>query len=119
MSNKIKSIDPEKVYFTMLDGKPYFYVFRAFTHKNLKTGKEEYTQKQLDQISRELFDIEQFNKNQPTMKGTWELVEEETGVGEGIGKGRCYIVRFFPFVGEKNPEQCCRDLKSVLKLMYR
>lgn len=114
MFNKIKHLKPEKVSFKLEDGKPCFYTYRVFTRRNPKTKKQEYTQKQLNQISRELFNINQFNKKNPKLKDTWTLTEEETG----ISKGHCWILKFFPFTGEENPEKCSKTIKSVLELMH-
>jgi len=109
--NRIKKAKDKKVHFTMENGKPCFYVYRAFPHKN-KYGKDEFTEKQLDKIAREKFNIEEFNRKQPNKEGMWQLVEDD-------GVGRAWKIKFFPFQDKDETTKHHYSLETILELIGR
>jgi hypothetical protein len=112
MFGRIKHADPDRVYFSMIDGKPCFSIYLVFAQKTTKGTEEEFTYRQLDLIAREKFNIEMFERKQPNKKGMWQVIESDDG--------RSWKLRFFPFEDTSRPEsdRGC-SLKFVLELLGR
>jgi hypothetical protein len=108
--DKIKSAKPEKVYFMLDNGEPCFYTYRAFPHK--KEGKDVFSEKQLNAIAREKFNIERFEQEQPSKKGMWELVEED-------GQDRAWKLKFYPYRDTELEDKynSSKGLNQILELI--
>ena len=86
MFNKIKMANPKDVTFRVIEGKPCFEKPLAIAYEGEKKPWH-CNDKDLEDVAKEKFNIERFEKRQPENKGMYQVFEDETG---------SYYLRFYP-----------------------
>ena len=104
MFGKREIAKPKDVSVLLVNGEVCFQTYLALAWK----PDDKFDQKDLDEVGRQKFSIEQFEEGQPEKKGMYEVVKSDAG--------KAYYLRFFPFKANKEGSQ---DLEFILRIMKR